>query len=110
MNIQLEWLLGIGATVLMSLFGALFAMSLQNRARLARHDVLLAQLQGIPRKMDEIAQSFTHALERHEIKEDKQFNDMTVKQDRQFNELSNKVSKLMINVALINKSNGDLNA
>lgn len=97
MNVQLEWVLG----ALFVAQGTLFTLFLQNRRRINEHDVKLAKLDGLPAQIDSIAKDFNHALEKHELKEDKQFNDMNTIIATQFLDLHRQVNDLVVKVALL---------
>ncbi len=92
-----EWMLGAIIGVLTIIIGTLFKLHLSNRARLTNHDILFASFADVRHSLDELKKTFKDTLEKHEDKEDKQFD-----------EIHKKLERLTVNVALLKKSsNGD---
>lgn len=97
MNVNLEWVLSALISVIIILIGTLFKMSLTNRSRLERHDILFATLTEGVKKIDDVNDSVNSRFDKHEEKE-----------DRILSDIIRKLERLTINVALIKKSpNGD---
>jgi hypothetical protein len=94
MSITLEWILGILIVIFSGLLGAVYSIVTNHGKRIAAHDVLFATFAGMDKKIDELG----NALEKHEEKEDKQFQDIT-----------HRLERLTINVSLLKKApvNGD---
>ncbi len=88
-----EWVLGSLILILTALIGALFKMSLDNKGRLASHDVLLATLSENLKKLDGISDHIDTRLNKHEEKE-----------DRVLDNIMGKIERLVISVALLRKS------
>lgn len=93
----IEWVLGSLIAILSALIGTLFKMSLDNKGRIANHDVLLATISEGLKKINDIGDSVNERFDKHEEKE-----------DRVLTDIIRKIERLVINVALLKKSpNGD---
>lgn len=89
----IEWIIGTLSVVFSTLLGIVYALTMSNSRRLVKHDILFATFANMDSKMDELSKS----LEKHEDKE-----------DLQFEKITHRLDKLDINVALLKKSpNGD---
>lgn len=84
-----EWIIGILVAIFTSLLGIVYAMTISHGKKINAHDILFATFTGMNKKIDE----FHNVLEKHEEKEEKQFE-----------EIAHRLERLSINVALLKKS------
>lgn len=107
MNVNVEWVLSTIVAVMVILIGTLFRMSIANRAKLAHHELILAEYKQIKEKIDFLVNEKL----RQEEKEREMFGEVRrkferheEKEDGQFKEIGTKIETLNVSVALLTHS------